>query len=92
MCGYIVLLPRCQHFSRQIWAAPGDESCPVLRAQLIRIYDSAEWANQEAIPFQLPERCMPCPENTRIVRSREYCSWECRSRHEWRQGVQGEHV
>ncbi|OIW33624.1 hypothetical protein CONLIGDRAFT_677391 [Coniochaeta ligniaria NRRL 30616] len=92
MCNYILLLPLCQHFPSQVWAAPGDESCPALRAQLMRIYDPAEWASPETIPFNLPERCMPCPENISIVRTRGYCSWECWWRLEGWQGVERPHL
>jgi hypothetical protein len=77
MCNYIVFLPLCNHYPRQVWAAPGDESCPALRAQLMRIYDPHEWTRTDTVPFDLPERCMPCPENTSVVRTREYCSWNC---------------
>jgi len=80
MCNYIVFLPLCNHYPSQVWAAPGDESCPALRAQLARIYDPAEHLSPETIPFDLPERCMPCQENTRVVWTREYCSWDCRWR------------
>lgn len=82
MCNYIVFLPLCSHFPPHLWAAPGDESCPALRAQLMRIYDPAE--DRETIPFDLPERCMPCPENIRVVGTGEYCGWECWLWHQWR--------
>jgi hypothetical protein len=78
MCNYILLLPLCNHYPSQVWMGPGDETCPALRAQLQRIYDPAEWAGgPKTIPFDLPDKCMPCPENIRIVRTGAYCGWGC---------------
>jgi hypothetical protein len=85
MCNYIVFLPRCNHCPDRIWSAPGDESCPALRAQLMRIYDPVEWrrsAADDTVPFDLPPRCMPCPENISVVRTGGYCCWGCWWRHE----------
>lgn len=75
MCNYILFLPLCNHYPSQIWAAPGDESCPALRAELLRIYDPAEWAaaDNTFLPFKVPERCLPCAENIRIVSTPLYC-------------------
>lgn len=82
MCNYFVFLPLCNHYPSEVWAGPGDESCPALRAQLMRIYDPAEWTRMDTVPFDLPERCMPCPGNIIVVRTCGYCSWNCLLRYQ----------
>jgi hypothetical protein len=81
MCNYVLFLPLCNHYPSHIWAAPGDESCPALRAELARIYDPESWVDPDTIPFDLPERCMPCAENIQIIRTGGYCCWDCGRRY-----------
>ncbi|KAK1768547.1 hypothetical protein QBC33DRAFT_382227 [Phialemonium atrogriseum] len=77
MCQYILPLPLCNHPPATIWALPGDESCPLLLAQLRRTYDPAEWegaARASALPFDLPDRCGPCRDNIVVIRVARLCA------------------
>ena len=73
MCYYISLSFLCEHHTLL-----AGSNCYLLYAQLARANDPAELA-RHALPFEMPDACLPSRWNVQRRYMQDYCSWECRN-------------
>ncbi|KAK1839758.1 hypothetical protein CCHR01_17613 [Colletotrichum chrysophilum] len=75
MCIYVLLIPTCHHNPLLLF----DTSCHLILEELQRIHQPNAWEGDARgeIPFDMPEACVPRPDNIQPIYTSDSCHWSC---------------